>query len=116
MPRPPKADRDAVKSIVVGVKLTPAEKAVLDRLVERRADEAEKALGQRFDVNASAYIRWLIAREAKAQGVDPEGLESPEPGPVASKAAPRAKAPAKASSAKTKAPATKLEPGKGRRR
>jgi hypothetical protein len=101
MPRPPKADRDSVKSIVVGVKFSANERAVLDRLVKNRAAEAEKALGQKIEMSASAYIRWLVAKEATAQGVDPESLERPEPGPVATKGATKAKAPGPA---KAKAP------------
>jgi hypothetical protein len=82
MARPPKADREAVKSNVVGVKLTQTERDMLDRLVNKRAADVEKLTGQRLEMNASAYIRWLIAREAKAEGVD-EDMQHIVPGTVA---------------------------------
>lgn len=116
MPRPPKADRDAVKSIVVGVKFSAPERAVLDRLVSQRAGELERlAGGQKIDMSASAFIRWLVAKEAKEQEIDPSSLESPEPGPVAARPAPKASVP-KASVPKAKPSKGKIESGKGRRR
>ncbi len=113
MGRRPKEDRGEVKTIVVGVKLTPTERAALDRLVEMRSAEIAKVMGERIEATASGVLRWLLLETAKARGIPTEASESrlpspPEPEPPA----PPKRSPAKASS--SRAPAAKGKPMKGK--
>lgn len=90
---------------------------MLDRLVSRRADELERlAAGQKIDMIASAFICWLVTKEAKEQEIAPSSLESPEPGPVAPWPAPKAlkAAPSKAPTSNTSAPQDQPSKGRGR--
>jgi hypothetical protein len=113
MGRRPKEDRGEVKTIVVGVKLTEAERAALDRLVEMRSAEIAEVMGERIEATASGVLRWLLVREAKARGVSVGGNSKP-PTPPEPKLPARPRLPSKASSART--PATKGKPTKGRGR
>lgn len=113
MGRRPKEDRGEVKTIVVGVKLTEAERAALDRLVEMRSAEIAEVVGERIEATASGVLRWLLVREAKARGVLIGGNSRP-PTPPEPEPPDRPRSPSKASSAKT--PATKGRPAKGRGR
>jgi hypothetical protein len=70
MARPKNADRQKVKNITLTLKLTLAERKRLHQLVEARAEELHKLTGQRIDVSASAYIRWLMDRDAEERGLD----------------------------------------------
>lgn len=67
--RPRKADRDAVLNKLVSFKVSPNEHALLVRLVEARADEIEAQVGQRMTLTVGAYLRWLMAEDAKRRGV-----------------------------------------------
>ncbi|HEU4407803.1 MAG TPA: hypothetical protein VFS43_21240 [Polyangiaceae bacterium] len=108
--RPPKEDRDEVKKLYVSVKLTPAERAVFDRVLELRNEELRRLTGEEFKLNASELLRRLIAREAERLGVPPPSAESrllpppPEPEPPAPARSPSKASSAKASSAKGKPP------------
>ena len=65
MGRPRIADRAAVRTSIVTLKLTEAERVQLDVLVRQRADELEQITGQRIDLSASAFIRWLLDDRAR---------------------------------------------------
>ncbi len=68
--RPRIADRETVRSRLVTLKLSPAERQLLDRLTEARADELRaETNGARIEVTASSYLRWLILRDAQARGL-----------------------------------------------
>lgn len=114
MGRRPKEDRGEVKTIVVGVKLTEAERAALDRLVEMRSAEIAEVMGERIEATASGVLRWLLVREAKARGVLPSGSSRPPPPPEPEPPAPPKRSSSKVSSAK--ASPSKGKPTKGRGR
>ncbi|HEU4403704.1 MAG TPA: hypothetical protein VFS43_00190 [Polyangiaceae bacterium] len=102
MGRRPKEDRDLVKTVTVGVKLTVAEREALDRLVEVRSAELARLTGERIEATASGVLRWLMLEAAAARGI-PTGAG--EARPTGAPARPRATA---------KAP--KGKPAKGRKR
>ena len=74
MGRPKIADRSAVRGSIVTLKLTEAERAQLDALVRQRANELEQVTGQRIDLSASAFIRWLL--DDRARKAMPAGYQS----------------------------------------
>lgn len=78
MARPKEPDRQKVKGVILTLKLTLAERARLKRLVEAREEELRKLTGQRIDVSASAYIRWLMDRDSQERGLD-GGTKIPAP-------------------------------------
>jgi hypothetical protein len=110
MGRQPKEDRSEVKTIVVGVKLTEAEREVLARLVEIRSAEIAKVMGERIEATASGVLRWLLLEAAKARGIPTVAGESKSPPPE-----PEPPARPKAATKATKA-AAKGKPAKGRGR
>lgn len=66
--RPPIADREAVRSRLVTLKLSPTERDLLDRLIEARAiDLRAETSGARIEVTASSYLRWLLMRDAEVR-------------------------------------------------
>jgi len=65
MPRPPKTDRSTVRDILITLKLSKAEKETLLACVADRSRELEENSGERIEVTASSYLRWLIDRDAK---------------------------------------------------
>lgn len=82
MGRPKIADRTAVRATIVTLKLTEAERGQLDALVRQRADELKQITGQRIDLSASAFIRWLL--DDRARKVTPT-RKSPQARPTATK-------------------------------
>lgn len=65
--RPPKADRSLVSDSTLTLRLTGAQRALLDELVKLRSVElADEGL----EMTAAAYVRGLITRDAKAKGLD----------------------------------------------
>jgi len=72
MARPKNPDRPKVKNIILTLKLTLGERKRLHQLVEAREEELRKLTGQRIDVSASAYIRWLMDQDAARLGLDSE--------------------------------------------
>lgn len=69
MARPKIADRSAVRSVIVTLKLSEAERQRLSDLVKLRADEIADKTGQQIDLSASAFIRWLLDERADAVGL-----------------------------------------------
>jgi hypothetical protein len=69
MPRPPREDRSDVKDVVLTLKLSKAERALLDRLAADRALELAKLTGERTSVTVARYLRWLMMRDAEARGM-----------------------------------------------
>ncbi len=66
MARPPKQDRSSVATDTLTLRLSPDDRAMLDRLVAHRAAElAEEGI----EVTAASFVRGLIRREAKARGL-----------------------------------------------
>lgn len=64
MARPPKADRSAVASTTLTIRLTPDERATLDELVVS-VNEEVGATGA--SVTAASLVRSLIRREGEAR-------------------------------------------------
>lgn len=60
MGRPRIADRAAVASATLTLRLTADDRELLDRLVAARSADLDGA-----DVTAASYVRWLIRREGK---------------------------------------------------
>src|SRR5215213_6558200 len=116
MGRQPKSNRGDVKTVVVGVKLTLAEREALGQLVEMRTAEIAELMGERIEATASGVLRWLLVKEAKARGIMTGPGESKPPPPPEPEPPPRPapKAPAKA--AKTLPSKGKASPSKGRGR
>jgi hypothetical protein len=44
----------------------------LGQLIEARLAEVRQMTGQRIDMSASAYIRWLMDKDAHERGLDAE--------------------------------------------
>jgi hypothetical protein len=100
MARPPIEDRSHLKNVVMSFKLTEAERVLIDRLVVARTEEIKKLTGQRLNLTAGSYLRWLVLRDAEARGMMPDDAAS-EPPPSEESAAladagPARKKPAKA--------------------
>lgn len=84
MARLPREDRSSVKDVVLTLKLSRAERALLDRLAADRAEELARLTGERTPVTVARYLRWLMMRDAEARGmslneVPAEGTEIPPP-------------------------------------
>ena len=82
MARPPKQDRSSVATDTLTLRLSPDDRAMLDRLV---ADRAAELADEGIEVTAASFVRGLIRREAKARG-----LLDATPGNVAANEKPRA--------------------------
>lgn len=65
MPRPPKTDRNAVATDTLTLRLSPDDRALLDRLVAAKAAELETA---GVELTAAAYVRGLIRQEGRRIG------------------------------------------------
>jgi helix-turn-helix protein len=71
MARPPKQDRSSVATDTLTLRLSPDDRALLDRLVAHRAAELAD---EGIEVTAASFVRGLIRREGKARGLlDPTG-------------------------------------------
>jgi hypothetical protein len=66
MARPPKQDRSSVATDTLTLRLSPDDRAMLDRLVAHRATELAD---EGIEVTAASFVRGLIRREAKARGL-----------------------------------------------
>jgi hypothetical protein len=99
MGRLPKEDRDAVKSTILAIRLSPVDRALFDRLLKARAEELSRLAGQPLEVTAASYLRWLLLRDAEARGMPPEESElsraRAEMAPPQTPSPPRVKAPVK---------------------
>jgi hypothetical protein len=84
MARPPKQDRSSVATDTLTLRLSPDDRAMLDRLVAYRAAELAD---EGIEVTAASFVRGLIRREAKARGLldaatateKPRAISEPEP-------------------------------------
>jgi hypothetical protein len=84
MARPPKEDRDAVRTSVLTIKLSAHDRTLLGRLAESRAEELRKLTGQSIDVSMSSLLRWVVEKEAAARGIASDAApEEPAPDAVA---------------------------------
>ena len=91
MARPPKQDRSSVATDTLTLRLSPDDRAMLDRLVAHRAAELAD---EGIEVTAASFVRGLIRREAKARGLldagtgnstateKPRASPEPEPAPT----------------------------------
>jgi hypothetical protein len=79
MARPPKEDRDAVRSSVLTLKLSVRDRDMLGRLAEARAAELRELTGQTIDVTMSGLIRWLAEKEAAARGIATTAADATTP-------------------------------------
>jgi hypothetical protein len=91
MARPPKQDRSSVATDTLTLRLSPDDRAMLDRLVAHRAAELAD---EGIEVTAASFVRGLIRREAKARGLldaasttittseKPRATTEPEPRPL----------------------------------
>jgi ribosomal protein L11 len=70
MVRPLIPNREAVKGTIFTMKLTPTERALLGQLVTHREGELAGLTGQRIEVSASAFVRWLFIERARQVGID----------------------------------------------
>ena len=70
MPRPPKTDRTTLRDILITLKLSKSEKETLLACVIDRSREIEESSGERIDVTASSYLRWLLDRDSKGRKLD----------------------------------------------
>ena len=98
MVRPLIPNREAVKGTIFTMKLTGAERELLRQLVAQREGELAELTGQRLEVAASAFVRWLFIERAKHVGIPAEvpranGAPSVAP-PTPAPAKRKAKAPA----------------------
>lgn len=72
--RPKLKDRSAVRAKLVTLKLTPAEHALLKRLVEARTKELRaETRGAHVVASVSSTIRDLIVEAAKSRGLTERG-------------------------------------------
>ncbi len=82
MVRPLIPNREAVKGTIFTMKLTPTERALLRQLVTQREGELAGLTGQRIEVSASAFVRWLFIERARQVGIVadvPTANDSPAP-------------------------------------
>jgi hypothetical protein len=91
MARPLKQDRSSVATDTLTLRLSPDDRAMLDRLVALRAVEL---VDEGIEVTAASFVRGLIRREAKARGLldaaggnttaseKPRATSEPEPRPL----------------------------------
>ncbi len=111
MPRPPRADRDTVKTWFLNVRLAAEDRDLLEQSIRARELELSRFAGQPLEVSAAAYVRWLIRRDAAARGFVRDESAEAEPEPKAEVEPTRPKA------RQAPAPkASKAGPGKGRSR
>jgi hypothetical protein len=82
MGRPPKADRDAVFSKGLSLKLSERDREMLARLLEARRAELLAQTGEHVPLTAASLIRSMIYREAKARGLTGESESEPASGSV----------------------------------
>ncbi len=75
MPRKPKAGVAA--EVTLTLRMTDADRALLDRLVAMRAAELVDLGAEEVDVTAASFVRGLIRREAKAKGLMPAAAAPP---------------------------------------
>jgi hypothetical protein len=66
MARPLKQDRSSVATDTLTLRLSPDDRAMLDRLVAHRAAELAD---EGIEVTAASFVRGLIRREAKVRGL-----------------------------------------------
>lgn len=69
MGRPKITNRRNVRGVVLTLKLSPAERERLSRLVDARAAELHELTGQHIAVTASSYLRWLLDCDAETRGL-----------------------------------------------
>jgi hypothetical protein len=91
MARPPKQDRSSVATDTLTLRLSPDDRAMLDRLVAHRAAELAD---EGIEVTAASFVRGLIRREAKARDLldaapgntvateKPRAISEPAPAPA----------------------------------
>jgi hypothetical protein len=72
--RPKKANPEDVATVIVALRVTPAERALLDELVIARARELHD---EGVPVTLTSYLRSLIRREAKERGLLPAMTANP---------------------------------------
>lgn len=83
-----------MKSTILTLKLTLSERERLRALTAHREEELASLTGQRIEVSASAYIRWLMDQRALAVGLaSTPTTTKAKPTPKAAKANPAAQAP-----------------------
>lgn len=109
MPRTPREDRSDVKDVVLTLKLSKSERALLDRLAAARAAELAKLTGERTLVTVARYLRWVMMRDAEARGMSLDDVTPQAPPSKESAASADAKAVARKSPAK----AAKTGPKRG---
>jgi hypothetical protein len=63
----PKATAATKKTEAVNIRMTPSERAVFDRLKASRVAELK---GEGVEVTDAGLVRWLVAKEAAARGLD----------------------------------------------
>ncbi len=68
--------------VTLTLRMTDHDRALLDRLVELRAEELAGMGATEHDVTAASYLRGLIRREAKAKGITIPMPEVPAPAPT----------------------------------
>jgi hypothetical protein len=72
--RRPKANPEDVATVIVALRVTPAERELLDELVTARARELAD---EGVPVTLTSYLRSLIRREAKERGLLPSTTANP---------------------------------------
>ncbi|HEU4406234.1 MAG TPA: hypothetical protein VFS43_13300 [Polyangiaceae bacterium] len=99
------------------MKLTPAERADFDRVLELRNEEVRRLTGEPITLTASDLLRRLIAKEVERLGIRPAAGDSrPPPPPEPEPPAPPAPKASPAKVPKASPSKGKIESGKGRRR
>jgi len=88
MPRKPKAGVAA--EVTLTLRMTDADRALLDRLVAMRAAELVDLGAEEADVSAASFVRGLIRREAKTKGLIPAAATPHTAGTAAALATPAA--------------------------
>lgn len=79
MGRPRTDDREKVKASILTMKLTTTERERLRALVEHRENELAGMTGQRIEVSASAFLRWLMDERARTVGLEASAIPSAPP-------------------------------------
>ena len=80
MGRPRTTDRASVKDFTLTLKLTTPERERLRELVAQREAELAQLTGQRIELSASAFLRWLMDDRARSVGLGaPTTKETPRP-------------------------------------
>jgi hypothetical protein len=81
MGRPPK-DRTGAATATLTLRLTPDDRALLDKLVALRAAKLAELADEALEVTATSYVRWLIRREARHEGLLGEPPDRANPSPA----------------------------------